>query len=407
MHALSFISLVGVVTTLLLALRLVIAPSENRAAATALAAFFGCCALYVLDDVFYREGWFARAPWFYAVANPFIAAISPCFFLYARAATTPCFRWRARHGLHVAPALLLGLMYLPVFLAPTAEKLQMAADDYNVERRLESVPSLIVLEAYFYSYLAAAWWCLWRARERVRLSQEEGRSHPLRGIRIFASAMLVLGVFTTVLDYTPWARLGTSVAVMAVVLLVFAVLWLSTQPAPFMVAREPAKAIVPPEAAALVEQADARLAVEAEIGPIADDSRRPVPQRTPDLERLGARVRQLLETERMFLTADLSLQDLAERAGTTRHKLSEVLKHEFGGTFYQVIAGYRVREAARVLATEDGAVRTIADIAFASGFNTLSAFNAAFRAVTGQTPSAYRRQVQEENAAGRGVPTAK
>lgn len=406
MHVLSFISLLGVVTTLLLTLRLVVTPSENRAAATALAAFFGCCALYVLDDVFYREGWFTQAPWFYAVANPFIAAISPCFYLYARAATTSGFRWKARHGLHVAPALLLGLLYIPIFLAPTAEKLQLAADDYNPARRLESLPSLIVLEAYFYAYLAAAWWCLWRARERVRLSQEEGRSHPLRGIRVFASAMLVAGVLTTVLDYTPWARLGTSVAVMAVVLLVFAVLWLSTQPVPFMLAREPARVPVADETDLVVETTQSPSAGEKDAGAATTEPARAATVKTPDLERLGARVRLLLETERVFLAADLSLQDLAERAGTTRHKLSEVLKQEFGGSFYQVIAGYRVREAARVLATEDGAVRTIADVAFASGFNTLSAFNAAFRATIGQTPSAYRKQVQTPPTAGTGVPTA-
>jgi AraC-like DNA-binding protein len=119
-----------------------------------------------------------------------------------------------------------------------------------------------------------------------------------------------------------------------------------------------------------------------------------------DAERIAARVRQLFEVERVFLDPDLSLHALAGKAKTTRHKLSAALRQIFGATFYQLIAGYRVRDAARVLQTKAGAVRTIADIAFASGFNTLSAFNAAFRAEFGVTPSVFRDQAQNNKTPG-------
>lgn len=98
----------------------------------------------------------------------------------------------------------------------------------------------------------------------------------------------------------------------------------------------------------------------------------------------------LLEKDHVYLDSGLSLQKLASLVGTTRHKLSLVINERFGGTFYQVIASYRVKAAAAELIREASAHRTIADIAMDSGFNSLSAFNAAFRAHFGQTPREYR-----------------
>ena len=44
---------------------------------------------------------------------------------------------------------------------------------------------------------------------------------------------------------------------------------------------------------------------------------------------------------------DAALGVLAERLGTTPHKLSEVLNAELGQTFYDFVNGYRVRDVQR------------------------------------------------------------
>lgn len=56
-------------------------------------------------------------------------------------------------------------------------------------------------------------------------------------------------------------------------------------------------------------------------------------------------------------------------------------------TFTDFVNEYRVNQARRLLRSS----RTVADVGFAVGFNNLSHFNKTFRAVTGQTPSDYRR----------------
>lgn len=409
MHVLSFVSLTGATLSVLLAAMLVLRAPENRTAARAFAGFLGCCALFVVDDAFYRENWFARWPWFYSVADPFVVAIGPCFFLYARAAAEPRFAWRFTMWLHFLPASLLGLLGIPVYLAPVEAKLQMAAHDHDGALAGVGGWAVLLLDLYLVGYFGAAWWRLWRERERVAERQEEGRTHPLRGIGLFASVVFGIVVFSAVMDFTPWARLGVSVSALASVLTVFAVLWAATQPGSLVAPALPAMPAMPPEpearpVAAAPDPGAAELPapdVRSVGAKSASDLSR------EDAERIAARTRKLLEVEKVFLDPDLSLHALAEKTKTTRHKLSAALRQVFGATFYQVIAGYRVREAARVLQTKAGAARTIADIAFASGFNTLSAFNAAFRAEFGVTPSVFREQAQEPkspggaNAAGR------
>jgi AraC-like DNA-binding protein len=56
-------------------------------------------------------------------------------------------------------------------------------------------------------------------------------------------------------------------------------------------------------------------------------------------------------------------------------------------TFTDFVNEYRVNQARRMLQSS----RTVADVGFAVGFNNLSHFNKTFRAITGQTPSAYRK----------------
>ena len=123
--------------------------------------------------------------------------------------------------------------------------------------------------------------------------------------------------------------------------------------------------------------------------PKSETSPRAAALRPEDLERLRAKLEKLFK-EGAYRDAALSLQSLADKAGTTRHKMSAAIRELYGCSFYQLMASRRVAEAARLLQSKQAAHRTVADIAFSVGFNTLSAFNAAFKAEFGSTPSQFR-----------------
>jgi AraC-like DNA-binding protein len=84
---------------------------------------------------------------------------------------------------------------------------------------------------------------------------------------------------------------------------------------------------------------------------------------------------------------EMPLSRLAELAGLSPFHFLRTFQRITGLTPHQYLRRVRLREAA--LRLSDGPARVI-DVAFASGFNDLSAFNRAFRAEFGVTPRGFR-----------------
>ena len=87
---------------------------------------------------------------------------------------------------------------------------------------------------------------------------------------------------------------------------------------------------------------------------------------------------------------NISLGKLAKNLSMTPHALSQVINEQFSSNFNDFINSYRVEEAKKMLIDPERKNFTIASIAYDSGFNTLSAFNVAFKKFTGVTPSQFR-----------------
>lgn len=85
----------------------------------------------------------------------------------------------------------------------------------------------------------------------------------------------------------------------------------------------------------------------------------------------------------------ISLSDIGEAVGLHPDYANVVFKNAFGSTLSQYIIEERVSHARRKLVTTD---TSITDIAFESGFNSISRFNAAFRKVNRCTPRDFRKK---------------
>lgn len=114
-----------------------------------------------------------------------------------------------------------------------------------------------------------------------------------------------------------------------------------------------------------------------------------------DLSAVAYAVQKALKVEQAYLDDKFSLAKLAQRAGISQHQMSEYLNTVENKSFAQLLSEYRVREAQRLLATENTA--TVLEIAFASGFSTKSTFNSAFVRLTGMTPQQYRAQAAKSD----------
>jgi AraC-like DNA-binding protein len=115
-----------------------------------------------------------------------------------------------------------------------------------------------------------------------------------------------------------------------------------------------------------------------------------------DAEKYVTRLLRHMDTKKPYLDADLTIQDVAESLNIPRHYLTQVINEKLNKNFYQFINEYRVEEVKRLLVDKDFKKFTITAIAFEAGFNSKSAFNSAFKEITGITPTEYKVQQNGE-----------
>ncbi|MEW7292022.1 helix-turn-helix domain-containing protein [Aquimarina sp. 2304DJ70-9] len=99
----------------------------------------------------------------------------------------------------------------------------------------------------------------------------------------------------------------------------------------------------------------------------------------------------LMDHERLFLDPDLTLVKLSAKLGITSKQLSQVINQTKNENYSQYIASYRITEAKRLLLLPEYKNYKISAIAYESGFNSISSFNAAFKKITHTTAIQYRQ----------------
>lgn len=115
-----------------------------------------------------------------------------------------------------------------------------------------------------------------------------------------------------------------------------------------------------------------------------------------DAERMQQyiqRLKSLMDNEKLYLEPDLTLPALAERVDCSVNHLSQVVNSGFNMSFFDFLNSYRVQEAKLILSGDDDQPKSILDVSFAVGFNSNSAFYAAFKKATGVTPAQFRRSI--------------
>lgn len=113
------------------------------------------------------------------------------------------------------------------------------------------------------------------------------------------------------------------------------------------------------------------------------------------LAQYKQQLEQAMRTERAYLRLDLTLPKLAREIGCSVNHLSQVINAGFGMSFFEYVNQYRVEHAKVLLADPKGQRDAVLNIAFTVGFNSNSAFYAAFKKFVGQTPAQYRKTQTE------------
>ena len=104
-------------------------------------------------------------------------------------------------------------------------------------------------------------------------------------------------------------------------------------------------------------------------------------------QEIAARVKGLMEREKLYQEQTFSRADLARELSVSENTLSRVINIAFGKSFPRLLNEYRISDAKNLLKNHEIPIHTLA---YESGFNSLASFNRVFREICGETPTQFR-----------------
>ena len=111
-------------------------------------------------------------------------------------------------------------------------------------------------------------------------------------------------------------------------------------------------------------------------------------------DEIEKKLQLIMVEQEPYLNANLRITELARKLSLNGPQLSEFINCRFKSNFNSYINGFRVEKAKQLLV--DKPQLDITDIAYESGFNSISSFNSAFKKKTNTTPGCYRKQRLEK-----------
>jgi AraC-like DNA-binding protein len=113
--------------------------------------------------------------------------------------------------------------------------------------------------------------------------------------------------------------------------------------------------------------------------------------RRRQMQAYKQRLEEIMKSQKAYLQSNLTLPMLAKSVGCSVNHLSQVINAGFNMSFFDYLNSHRVEHAKTLLCELDGNNGAILKIAFAVGFNSNSAFYAAFKKHVDMTPAQFRK----------------
>lgn len=120
----------------------------------------------------------------------------------------------------------------------------------------------------------------------------------------------------------------------------------------------------------------------------AEEAERKMLLSEKELEKLKAKLGDLMKAEKLYLEPTLTLTDLSKNLGVNSSVLSYVVNNGFGKNFNDFVNEFRIAEVKEKLKTADDS--TMLGVAFDCGFNSKATFNRAFKKFTGFSPKEFQ-----------------
>jgi len=374
MDLVATITLLGIVQGFFMGVLLILSKGPNKRANRHLGTLFICYSLSILHFFLDRSGLYIHVPHLMRIGLPVLFMFGPLFYFYVKVLTDRTIEFRWRNLVHAVPFLVFVAAMMPFYLSSREAKLAEIEriNSFAAEPIFLVIATLQVIHVF--AYMIAVRIILKQYNQKIRNTKSSLEHINLRWLRIGTTLYLIVFGFIQLL--TTLQAFGIPTVELyrtSIPLIVTAIIY----GLGYMGLRQP-------EIFSPVEEMAAGKKYEKST-------------LTPELTRdYSVKVKGYVEAEKPYLDSELTLPGLADRVGIPAYQLSQVINESLGANFFDFVNGYRVEEAKRLLQDPSKSAYTILAIAEEAGFNSKSAFNAAFKRYAGQTPSEFRQTLKRD-----------
>jgi AraC-like DNA-binding protein len=307
----------------------------------------------------------------------------PFLFLYTSALTnqhTPA-KYKAAHFI---PFVLLYGLFLPFILLPEEQKIEVFKNEglgYEFEM-------LVMISAIMISGVVYVGLSLWRLNEHKKTIQHEFSSAEKINLAWLRYLIYGIGLIWLFVLFAEDEMIFNAVVVFVFFLGYFGIkqVGIFSQGYPTPDSFLPATAL-------------AASATSSTGNPVSGQSNKPA---APKYQRSGlsdeaagklhSSLSEVMQKEKLYTNAELTLTELAKSLNVHPHYLSQVINTFEDRTFYDYVNSLRVEEFKRLVALPESKKFTLLALALDCGFNSKTSFNRNFKSVTGLAPSEYLKQ---------------
>nr|WP_299070292.1 helix-turn-helix domain-containing protein [uncultured Allomuricauda sp.] len=328
--------------------------------------FFLAQILYSVDEIFKSVSFYTNFPYLAYIVLPFYAVWGPSIYFYIKSESTYKFSFKTKYVLHYLPFILLTTYFLFSFHFQTIEEksqLLISKDIFpNLYRR--GFVYFIGLQVFIYNIFAIV--TIEKFAKSYSIKDRNVQSK-IKWNRFIAYGYFITCLFNNLAWYI---FMYSSAKNTKVYLYVSTFLFL-----------------------AYFSIILCKALLSSHFGEKLK-SNKSISLSKEEYINLNSSLERYMKNQKPFLQLGLTLSDLASQLNTRERQLSQFINNHYNLTFQDYINSLRIEEAKKLIEQNRSSGKTILEIAYASGFNSKSAFNFAFKKHTQTTPTSYKRSLK-------------
>lgn len=357
------ISTLGAVQSILIAMALFTIKTGNRSANRFLGLFLLSLSVLIFSFIMHYTRLFLIVPHFYGIDNLVVFLVGPLLFFYVKSLTILEFKFRWKDVWHFALFGIMFLLNLPEFFWSSEARIaEYLAETNRVAMTAKLYLVYAIIDLNLFAYLIASLWLCWKQDQARSLKNPPVNVSWLRNLLM---AFLIIQIFSTIFDFFNLAQVNWSITPFFLTIVIYSMSYVGIRQSEIFTGINLMK-----------------LSLKYQKSPLTEEM----------AEKIIKKLELLMKGEKIYMDSTLSLPQLAHKLAISTHLLSQVLNERLNRNFFNFISEYRIQEAQRILRDPQGQKYSMLDIAQEVGFNSISAFNTAFKKYTGLSPSEFRKQ---------------